>query len=653
MEKLKNFNKSFESATNLHKKGKINEALDIYLELQKEDNNNSQLLFQIGNAYLQKGSIELSIDFYRKVNEIDKNHFNNLNNLGGALATIGKYAEAIDVFKQTLNIKPGYSDAYSNIGNCYLYLKKIQRAIEYFNEALKHNKENFFAYNGLGSVYKEMNKDNESVYFYEQAVKVKPDYVIAYDNLGASLSATDKLKEAKKVFEKILELDPNYKYIIGKLIFTKMMLYDWGNLDHGKNNLIELLNKKKRAINPFPLLSLIDNPEHHKNCAEIFVSDKYKDPELKIKKYLKKKSDKIRIGYFSPDFRNHPMLFLMMDVFKYHDKSKFDVYAFSFGPEAKGEIYDTVKGFFTEFINVRNISDMDLIKLSRDMKIDIAIDLCAYTAYNRASIFNSRLAPIQINYLGYPGTMGANFIDIIIADNIIIPEADKKYYTERVVNLPNCYQACPKNLPMSDKKFSRRELGLPEDAVVFCNFNANFKNTPDMFTAWTNIMKKVPNSILWIMETKDEMGTINILNEAKKRNIEKNRIIFAKSMDREFHLKRYELADLFLDSFPYNAHTTSSDAIRMGVPILTLKGKSFASRVSASILNQVNMNELVTNSIEEFQEKAIALGNDKNKLKEIKETIKKNVPHSKLFDSLTFTKDLEKIYQQLINEKEI
>tara|TARA_B100001173_G_scaffold172971_1_gene149389 strand:+ start:34 stop:1995 length:1962 start_codon:yes stop_codon:yes gene_type:complete len=653
LEKLNDINKSFEYAIDIHKKGKVYEALKIYLELQKQKKNDPRLLFQIGNAYLQTGNIDLSIDFYKKVIEIDKNHFNSFNNLGGALATIGRYNDAIDVFEKTLNIKPDYSDAYNNIANCYLHLKKHQDAIEYFNKALEFNKENSFAYNGLGSVYKELNKDNEAVEYYKNAIKIKPDYLIAYDNLGGSLSAIDKLVEAIQVFNKMLELDPNYKYIIGKSIHTKMMLYDWNELNKNINYLVKLLEKKKRAINPFLILSLIDNPEQHKNCSEIFVSDKFKSPEKKIKKYLKKEKDKIKIGYFSPDFRNHPILFLMMDVFKYHDKSKFEVYAFSFGPEATGEIHQTVKGFFTKFINVRNFSDNDLIKLSRDMKIDIAIDLCAYTSLNRASIFNSRVAPIQINYLGYPGTMGANFMDIIIADNIIIPEADKKYYTEKVVNLPNCYQPSPKNVPMSEKEFNRKELGLPEDAIVFCNFNGSFKNTPDIFTAWTNIMKKVPNSVLWIMETKDKIGSLNILKEAEKRKIEKDRIIFAKSMDRELHLKRYQLADLFLDSFPYNAHTTSNDAIRMGVPILTLKGKSFASRVSASILNQVNMNELVTNSVEEFEEKAITLGNDKNRLREIKETLKKNIPNSKLFDSFTFTKDLEKIYKQLINEKEI
>ena len=266
---MKDFNKSFENATSLHKQGKINEALEIYLELQKEDNNNSQLLFQIGNAYLQKGSVELSINFYRKVSEIDKDHFNNLNNLGGALATIGKYAEAIDVFKKTLNIKPDYSDAYSNIGNCYLYIKNHKNSIENFKKAIDLNKENSFAFNGLGSVYKELDDNDNAIINYKKAVKIKPDYFIAYYNLGTTLSTIRNFEEAKQAFERVLELKPDHNYTIGKLIHTNMMLSDWTNLDTNLNNMISSINAKKKVIDPFPVLSLIDDPLYNEAIKSI------------------------------------------------------------------------------------------------------------------------------------------------------------------------------------------------------------------------------------------------------------------------------------------------------------------------------------------------------------------------------------------------
>ncbi len=647
---MKNFNKSFENAINLHKQGKINEALEIYLELQKEDNNNSQLLFQIGNAYLQKGSVELSIGFYRKVSEIDKNHFNNLNNLGGALATVGKYNDAIDVFKKTLNIKPDYSDAYSNIGNCYLYIKDHKNSIENFKKAIDLNTGNSFAFNGLGSVYKELDDNDNAIINYKEAVKIKPDYFIAYYNLGTTLSTIRNFEEAKEAFEKVLELKPDHNYTIGKLIHTKMMLSDWANLDTNLNNMISSINAKKRIIDPFPVLSLIDDPLIHKINADIFVDYKFNTLSFrKMESYPRK--EKIKIGYFSPDFREHPTLYLMMDVFNLHDTSKFDVYALSFGPRGKGDAYEKSKGLFKEFFDVKNMTDEEIINLCKEIGIEIAIDLCGYTSWNKASIFYRRVAPIQINYLGYAGTMGGSFMDYIIADKILIPDSHKKFFAEKVIHMPNCYQANPKSLKISNKKLNKTDFGLPENEIIFCNFNASYKITPKMFTAWTNIMKKVPNSVLWLMGTKENSSSENIWREGEKRNIDRKRIIFTKYMESEDHLNRLKLVDIFLDTFPYNAHTTSSDAIRMGIPIVTLIGKSFASRVSASILNQVNMSQLVVNNIEDFEKVAIELATKKDRLKDIKNEIKKNIQDSKLFDSLTFTKSLEKIYQDLIYEK--
>ena len=648
---MKNLDKSFDQATDLHKKGKIQEALNIYLTLQEENPNNSKLLFQIGNAYFQTGNTDLSLNYYKKVIEIDKEHFNAFNNMGGVLATLGKYNEAIDAFKRTINIKPDYSEAYSNIGNCHLYLKNQLKAIENFKKAIEINEKNSFAYNGLGSTYKELDNNQEAIFNFRKAINIKPDYFEAYENLGTTLSTIRQFDEAKEAFEKVLEIKPDHKYTFGRLLHTKMMLADWNKFDNDLEKLIDSIDKKKRSINPFPLLSLIDDPAYHKINAEIFMDYKFKNEKSKIFEKARKTEGKIKIGYFSPDFREHPTLYLMMDVFKLHDLSKFDVYAFSFGPKGTGIAYNNSKKFFTKFFDIKNMSDDEVINLSKEIGIDIAIDLCGYTSWNRASIFFKRVAPIQINYLGYAGSIGGNFIDYILADEILISENDKKYYGEKVICLPNCYQANPKNLDVSNEKISRQDFGLPENKIVFCNFNSSYKITPTTFNIWTNIMKKIPDSVLWLMDSEGNSTSENIWKEAEKRSIDRNRIIFTKHMNRKDHLNRLKLVDIFLDTFPYNAHTTSSDAIRMGIPIVTLKGKSFASRVTASILNQVDMSQLVADNIEKFELKAIELATNKEKLREIKEKIKKSIKVSKLFDSLTFVKDLEKIYQKIIDEK--
>jgi len=338
-----------------------------------------------------------------------------------------------------------------------------------------------------------------------------------------------------------------------------------------------------------------------------------------------------------------------MDIFKNHNKSKFDIYAFSFGPE-KDEMTEEVKNYFTKFIDIRKKSDEEVAKLCREIGVDIAIDLCGYTAWNRAEIFSYHAAPIQINYLGYPGTMGAEFIDYIIADKIIIPDQDKINYSEKVIYLPNCYQPNIKNKNVSKKDFKRIDFGLPNKSFIFCNFNSNHKITPEIFDLWMNILKKIPNSVLWLLKS-NTLASKNLWKEAKKRNIEKNRIIFAEHLPKDEHLERIKLADLFLDTFPYNAHTTASDAIRMGIPIITLMGKSFASRVSASILNQVNLKELVTTNKDDFQNLAIKLAKDKKKMKKVKDDLKISLSKSTLFDSVKFTKDIENLFLKLINEK--
>ena len=648
---MKNLDKSLEQATDLHKKGKIQEALKIYLKIKEESSNDAQLLFQIGNAYFQTGNTDLCLDYYKKVIEIDKEHFNAFNNMGGVLATTGKYNEAIEAFKSTINIKPDYSDAYSNIGNCHLYLKNHNDAIENFKKAIEINEKNSFAFNGLGSTYKELDDNEKAIINYRKALTIKPDYFEAYENLGTTLSTIRQFDEAKKAFEKVLEINPNHKYTFGRLLHTKMMLADWAQFDNDLKKLLDSLDQRKKVINPFPLLSLIDDPTYHKINAEIFMDDKFKNENSQIFDKNKKIEGKIKIGYFSPDFREHPTLYLMMDVFKLHDHSKFDVYAFSFGPRGTGKAYNNSKKFFKEFFDIKNMSDDEVINLSKELGIDIAIDLCGYTSWNRTSIFFKRVAPMQINYLGYAGTIGGDFIDYILADEILISENEKKYYGEKVICLPNCYQANPKDLEISNEKISRLDFGLPENKIVFCNFNSSYKITPTTFNIWTNIMKKIPDSVLWLMDSEGNSTSENIWKEAEKRSIDRNRIIFTKHMNRKDHLNRLKLVDIFLDTFPYNAHTTSSDAIRMGIPIVTLKGKSFASRVTASILNQVDMSQLVADNIEEFELKAIELATNKEKLREIKEKIKKSIKVSKLFDSLTFVKDLEKIYQKIIDEK--
>ena len=647
---MKNLDKSLDYAIELHKKGKIEEALSLYLKLYVDQNENTKLLFYIGNAYLQTKKFDLAIDYYKKTISSDQNHFNAYNNLGGTLLTLGRYKEAIEIFKKTIKIKPDFSDAYSNLASCYHNLKQYEDSILNYNKAIKLNPKNFAAYNNLGSTYKEINQNENAIKNFNIAKKINPDYYIAYNNLGNHFQEIKLYEDAIKNYKKVVELKPDFKFAIGKLMHAKMRISYWHDYEEHLDNLINSLKKKNKTITPFPFLSLIDNPGYHKTNAEIYSKEQFISPKNKQLERKIIKNEKVKLGYFSPDFRDHPILHLTREIFQFHNKSKFEIYAFSFGPKEEYENLEEVQGFVTKFIDIRSMSDQEVANLSQEIGIDIAIDLCGFTAWNRAKIFFFRAAPIQINYLGYPGTMGSEFMDYIIADKTVIPENEKINFSEKVAYLPNCYQPNTKIDSLIKKDFSRTDFNLPEDAFVFCNFNSSYKITPNIFNVWMNILKKTPKSVLWLLKS-NNAACENIWKTAEKIGIDRNRIIFAERLPHYDHLKRIAQADIFLDTFPYNAHTTASDTIRMGVPIIALMGKSFASRVSSSILNQVNMKKLITTNTEDFQNLAIDIASNKNKLKKIKDDLNNSLSNSPLFDSVKFTKDLETLYQKILDEK--
>jgi predicted O-linked N-acetylglucosamine transferase (SPINDLY family) len=391
-------------------------------------------------------------------------------------------------------------------------------------------------------------------------------------------------------------------------------------------------------------MSLIDDPEQQKIITELYLENDHSIPSKQI---IKSTNNKVIIGYFSAEFHNHAVMHLMLDVFKNHNKSEFKIYGFSIGP-TKDEWTEKVKGYFDEFIDVSDMSDTEIKSLSKKLKLDIAINLTGHTFNARNSIFFNQIAPKQVNYLGYPGTMGSKFYDYIIADKIVIPEENRKHFSEEVIYLPNCYQANQEKIEIFSKNSNKKDFGLPKDKFIFGCFNNGYKITPLIFKSWMNILKRCENSILWLLQ-ENKLAKLNLWKEAKKFGINKDRILFAERLPVEEHLKRIKFIDLFLDTFPYNAHTTASEAIRAGVPILTLKGKSFPSRVASSILTNVGLENLIVSNLEDYETKAISLAKNYKEIESLKKHLAQDKNISKLFDNKAFTKDLEKIYKKIIN----
>ena len=682
---MKNIDETIKDAFNLHKNGEIKKAIRLYSKvlLSKKDPN---LLFLIGTAHFQIKDFEKAILFLKECVSIDEKNIGALNNLGGALQNLKKFDEAIMIYEQIILNKPDFAEAYNNIGNCYLLLNNNEKAIENYEKSTKLKSDNFVAYLNLGNVYRELKKFEKAIVNYEKSIELNSNYFMAYNNLGNTYKDLGELDKAVLNYEKSIKINKLYdvgyenlgniyfemgkfeeasnklneayrinnnrNFLLGKLIHNKMHICDWKEFNKNMNELMSKLKKKEKVVTPFELINITDDPELILLASKIYVNEKLVQNKKTKEKFHKSVKKKYKIAYFSPDFRNHPVIHLIKDLFKYHDKSKFEIYAFSFEPEKNDEIKKNIKKLFKEFIEVKDKSDEDIIKKSKELEIDIAIDLCGFTAFNRIKLFSKRVAPIQINYLGYPGTMGSTFFDYIIGDKILIEENDKKYYSEKVLNLKNCYQPNSSYVKFEKNLINKKDFGLPENKIIFCNFGSSFKIRPDIFRIWMKILEEVPNSILWLLKSNNK-AVENLKKEATNCNINEERLIFAEKISHDDHLERITLADIFLDTFPYTSHTTASDFIRMGVPIITLKGESFASRVCSSILNYVGMQTLSTNSLKKYEEKAIQLGNNNKKLEQIKKEIKNNCLNSPLFKIEDYTKDMEKKFVNLIEKKEL
>lgn len=644
---MDSFYNKFNLAFKLHKKNNINQALISYLELYSTNRDSFDLLYLIGTAYTQISQPKLAIPYLEKALKINDKHIGTNNNLGGALFELKRFQESLKIYEKLINIDPNNNLAKNNLANCYLELKYIDKAINIFEKLLEENPNDFIALNNFGNVYKKLNNYNLAISKYKKSLEINSNYILAYKNMGDVLCIMGDYSNGLNMYKKVNDINPEYKDILSKIHFAKMRICDWENYETLKTKIIKEINNGKK-IDPFITLSLTDNPQIQKKTSENFIKENFENINQHKKIIFKKTNVKPKIGYFSADFKSHPVMHLISDIFKYHDKSKFDFFAFSLEKHSEDDWNKNLNKYFKKFIYVNEISDEKTALLAKDIGLDIAIDLNGFTEGSRPGIFYNRCAPIQINFLGYPGTMGAKFIDYIIADKILIKKTEEQNFTEKILFNDGCYQPNIKERKISEKLFKREDFNLPKDSFVFCSFNTNYKITPKIFNAWINILKKVKNSVLWILCNNQE-AIRNLRKVIIENKIDEKRLIFAQSLPIEEHLKRINLADLFLDTFPYTAHTTASDAVRMGLPIITLKGESFASRVAASILNELNLNELITSNLEDYTSLAIEIASSKDKHKRIKEKLLKSLKNSKLFDGNYFTKRLENIYTKLLN----
>jgi len=628
------------------KENKHAEAINFFKKAQKIRPDNNLVNFNLGKALSGIGNDLDAIKYYKIAIRLDKSHLGSWLNFGKSLHQLEKYDEALSYYDQAIKLKPDYFEAHYNKANTLKTLKRYDEAIIHYSQAIKLKPDYFNAYIERGVLFELVNLKDEALFDYDQAIKLKPDSALSYNNKGNVLRTQSHYDQAIFNYYKALKLEPDYPYIFGMILHMKMFLCNWQNFKVEVENLLLQIYENKKSSFCFLILALIDSPLIHRKSSEIWINDRCPFNFLLGPVLKSKRREKIRIGYYSEDFHEHPVAHLIIELFELHNKDQFELFGFYFGPPDSSKMHKRVLSAFNKFIDVRLKSDKDVALMSREIGIDIAVDLGGFTGLHRPGIFSYRAAPIQVNYLGYPGTMGAKYIDYIIADPTLIPIESEQYYSEKIVYLPNTYQPNDRNRIVAEKVFTKDELGLPKDSFVFCCFNSSFKITPDTFDGWMRILKAVTGSVLWLLED-NPITALNLRKEAQVRGIDSSRLIFANRMFPPEHLARHKVADLFLDTLPYNAHTTASDALWTGLPVLTCMGKSFASRVAASLLNAIELPELITTTQEQYEAKAIELATNPEKLKAIKYKLERNRFTTALFDTPRFTKHIEAAYKQM------
>ena len=671
----------FEIGIAYAKASKLSEALSIFNCLQSYKKNDLRIPYNLGVIHSLQGKHRLALDAYDLALSIQPNDVEVLINKGATCNDIKNYVLALDTLEKAIQIRPDIPEAWSNKGialnNLNLYeqsicaydkaielhpgyfeawsnksvplikLKRFLEAAEACDRALSLNPNYAEAYSNKGIALVELKLYEEAIANYDKALSLNPNYAEAYSNKGNTLAELKLYEEAIANYDKALSLNQNIDWIPGELLSTQMKICSWSGIAESLRIAVNRVLKGERVMQPFALLSLYDEPLVHKKASEIFAQTKYSFNSALGEIATRPKEKKIRVAYFSADFRNHPVAHLTAELYEAHDRSKFEVFAFSLMKAPPGdEMNLRLKNGFDRFIDVEDLSDQAIAQLARDLNIDIAIDLSGLTQHSRTGIFSYRAAPIQVNWLGYPGTVGVEFIDYIVADKTIIPNELQSHYSEQVIFLPNCYQVNDRKRLISNRQFTRQELELPENGFVFCCFNNNYKIMPAIFDCWMRILKEVEGSVLWLLQ--DNPSAVNNLRkEACDRGVNGNRLIFAERMPLSDHLSRYHQADLFLDTFPYNAHTTASDALWTGLPVLTLMGQSFAGRVASSLLNAIELPELITNTQEEYEALAISLATHPQKLIDIKLKLASNILTTPLFNTPLFTKNIEAAYIEM------
>ena len=662
----------------LQKLGRHEDALANFQRALISDPNYVQALNNHGYLLFLEKRLEEALAFLEKAILVDPNYIQALNNYGLALKEVGKFDEALTFYDRAISINPNFAEAFCNRGALLQQMRNFNTAASDYYKAISLNPNFFEAHNNLATLLQRINKRDDALLALDRAISINPYYPKSYFNRGFILQEMGRFEEAILNFEKVREIDPDFDYLTGILLLAKLTICDWTTWDSDRLKYVEDVLNLKKVTSPFPALIFSDDPELHKLVATRYIKDSFSNKQLSYSNFAinyepsnyqvlensfnssesleqvinilmnQPKLGKLRLGFYSADLRFHPVSLWLIEQIENFDKSKFELIAFSFMSSIKDPMRIRLENAFDWFLEVDDLSDFEIVQISKKIGVDIALDLSGHTMGSRPDIFEGRAAPIQISHLGYPGTQGANYIDYLISDLHSIPIDHQHFYVEKIA-----YVSCPytydKKRVIGPNTLSRTQFGIPEDVFVFTCQNTSQKISPDVFKIWMEILLATPKSVLWLLDS-NPIATKNLLNAVEKWGVSTDRLIFTKreisTPEQEYerigrYLASYRLADLFLDSWPYNAGTTAVDALWAGLPVLTKAGVSAASRMATSALFSIEMPELVTNSTREYFNLAVELACEKDKLVSYKNKLERNRDTSPLFNSANNTKAIE------------
>jgi protein O-GlcNAc transferase len=672
-----------------HQLADFDRAVSAYQKAIQLKPNSAEACYNLGNTFKEQGLLDEAVSCYRQATAFNPMLVEAFYNQANILESKARFDEAVACLKHCIQFKPDWAEAHSNLGNLSKQLGFIDDAIFYCQKAIQIKPELDEAHINLGNAFKDQGSFDNAIDCYRKALRINPANAEAYFNLGVTCAEADHMAdatghfqkatqlnpqfaeahnymgvvlaeqgrrdEAIDFFQKAIQINPDYAEAYIYLIHQLQHTCDWRLLFRFAEELDLLVTRAKdkgRSIiePPFICMARCSDPAMNlaaaKACSRKILQPLQKATPSFAFETRRQKKRKLTIGYLSSDFHDHATAHLMLSLFGRHDREKFKINCYSYGPDDHSTYRKQILNQSDQFIDIRKQSHIDAAKQICEDRVDILVDLKGHTRGARLGILACRPAPIQAHYLGYPGTTGADFIDYLITDRIVTPEDHAVYYSEKLVYLPHCYQVNDDQQEISTRDWTRKALDLPDKGFVFSSFNLPYKIDPDMFDSWMRILQQVPDSVLWLFDDNPHARR-NLRREAANRGVAPDRLVFAQKIEKAEHLSRLKSADLALDTRIVNGHTTTSDSLWAGVPVIAIQGSHFASRVSSSLLHALGIPELVADCLEEYEKLAVRLASHSSELNDVRHKLNINRLESPLFDTARFVRNLERAYSEM------